>query len=298
MTISQQGIDRVSVHGVRDRKKRERIRREFFSTAPPNMYEGARELHRTSFEEDLYYATCAAFLRFLDEFGLPRRWIPPLSRVHIHSMSEYKIHIDATSGGLASHTHVYLVRRRGAQHRRIMALDMTHEIAHTISFQTCTVTVDGRNRRITMPQSGLLRYAGRNGARTSFFGLNEGTTEWLARFVRWRINRHSSLLSSGEKRWLSKTVVYPIHVRLVEELCSLLIHRGVTDAPFHLLFRDYLYGTNHFLEAVERIRRGTALTLRLTDKNPSSALNALRAFGFHKVAKQMEQCVDDDQSEL
>ena len=265
------------------RKRNELIRNALFSSLPDAH--GVDDLPKTDIERTLVAETSAAANEVLQGQGLPGSPISD-ARVHVLTDAEFEATIGRGCRGKCAYGHVYLRRQDDLTN---FAHELTHEIAHLISFLAIRVTAetrpDGhRDLQILPRRSGLSLY-GLDPAEEDplFNGLNEAVTEIIAHEIRAALAVSSKILSADGCQQLIKTWVYLPQIKLIWHLLDRLQAAGGDSDPGRELLQDYFAGTSRFLNRLYAADPGALRLLRTMGTRASDAFGAADKLGCPEI---------------
>jgi len=255
---------------------------------------GVAELKKTVVEKTIIGETVAA----LNEFRVRVCGLPAISvaenRIHILEPPDF-VAVCGQADGKSLFGHVYLP---GGESLATFCFCLAHELVHVAGYLSLRITdspsPDGKGGRQIMIdeiRDGLLREDVQPSRSAPLFdGLNEAATEAGAKVVRSYFVRRTYALDAQEKQKLLKTAAYEPLLVVCKRLAAALTPPGWAEKlAWQTLLRDYMTGTDVFLNLLEAWLPGSMGTLRTMGKTAEEAVRAAETLGFRAEAEAIRK---------
>ncbi len=259
----------------------------------PDVYR-VHDLVKTDEEKSAIGECVAAINRLRSIFGGFDPITVPEERIHIVSEEEFRTRVAANQPLAEAKTrinHVYMARGRPLVE---FQATLVHELLHAISYlwldfhEPDAITDDGIDwPPIIIRRQGMELIDPSYGTwLPHFHGLNEGVTETAAVLARKMMADESRLLGAADRELMRHLESYGPLVPFID----LLIAKAAGSdsdaiAAWSLLFRDYLTGTDAFLQKLEERLPGATNVLRCTGAMPHELLPAAERLGLAEMAQ-------------
>jgi hypothetical protein len=280
-------------------EERDKLEKAFVEKPALRRMESAKELERTPFEAASITASREAIRELTARLGLPKTDVPD-DHIHVLTPQEFAKEISPHAEGKSLFGHAYIPRNDDPV---VFTRLLTHELSHAAShaqIQLNQGAADPRQVSMRHRKIGFTFSPNRKEKpRIPFFnGLNEGTTELCARFLRNQVATTDLPFEDAGRKSLKRFVFYRPWVIVVDALLQIIAQaEGVSyeDAQDDLL-RDYFRGTYTILQRLERHRNGVTHVLREADHSPDGAEAAANKLQLTEALRDMRRPTDRSSS--
>jgi len=246
-----------------------------------------KDRKKTKFELSAIYEANSAFREVFEQFGLDDLFsevsadiIHISGKTYFNKKLKSSVQTCYTYGKLLSffsYGHIYVCRENN---KADFIINLTHEMAHNLSFYMIKVLRTAKKLRLFVLQTGLQKsqYGDKGTSVVNHFsGLNEAVTEIMAKYARQIIVRDSELLSESEKKNI--ITYYSAYLNQIEVVNNFIAKSGVArPIAIKFLLQAYITGNSSLINRTKLNPKKTNLIKRM-DPSPESGKTSLKLIG-------------------
>lgn len=284
----------IDPHELLDEKSREAVRQREMATFQ------FKELEKTNKELIGIDNLNESIARVFEAFGLEPVAVES-KKIHVLSAEEFdsmkkRGFVSDTVIAFFSAGHIFVER---LDDEKKWLRDLSHEMAHAVSFQSIRRFVTGEDKKNITVKSRSKRtgYGFWKPEGLGLRGLNEGVTEFISQGVRHEYaDQFMKEADDEEKKKFAASFTYVSQLMLLDEIFK-IVGGGNEEAGLRECIRSFINGDLSFFKKIEKFKKGSVKILTEMGSKPGDALEAAEKLGFSGLAQEIKEFIERNKKE-